>query len=118
MPPKQNKVSGNGRVVCMGPQGKKISQQLLQEASKCGQLILVAGRYEGIDERFIRNVCDEESALGDYVISGGELATLIVIDAITRLIPGVLAMRSRPDRILILTACLIARISPGLNRAI
>lgn len=78
------------RVVYLSPQGKLISQQLLQEASQLEQLILVAGRYEGIDERFIEQACDEEWSLGDYVISGGELAALIVIDAITRLLPGVL----------------------------
>lgn len=81
---------GTRRVVYLSPQGKSISQQLLQEASQLEQLILIAGRYEGIDERFIEQVCDEEWSLGDYVISGGELAALIVIDAITRLIPGVL----------------------------
>ncbi|MCK9605215.1 MAG: tRNA (guanosine(37)-N1)-methyltransferase TrmD [Methylomonas sp.] len=78
------------RVICLSPQGKLISQQLLQEASTSEQLILIAGRYEGIDERFIAEVCDEEWSLGDYVISGGELAALIVVDAVTRLIPGVL----------------------------
>ncbi|WP_347988707.1 tRNA (guanosine(37)-N1)-methyltransferase TrmD [Methylomonas sp. AM2-LC] len=87
---RRQNTTGNSRVVCMGPQGKPINQQLLQNASNHQQLILVAGRYEGIDERFIENVCDEEWSLGDYVISGGELAALIVIDAITRLIPGVL----------------------------
>ncbi len=78
------------KVVYLSPQGKQINQQLLNEASKLSQLILVAGRYEGIDERFIDNVCDEEWSLGDYVISGGELAALVVIDSITRLQPGVL----------------------------
>ncbi|MCF6252165.1 MAG: tRNA (guanosine(37)-N1)-methyltransferase TrmD [Methylococcaceae bacterium] len=78
------------KVVYLSPQGKQITQQLLLEASQVSQLILVAGRYEGIDERFIDAVCDEEWSLGDYVISGGELAALVVIDAITRLIPGVL----------------------------
>ncbi len=87
---KQQNISGRSRVVCLGPQGNPISQQLLQDASESEQLILVAGRYEGIDERFIESACDEEWSLGDYVISGGELAALIVIDAITRLIPGVL----------------------------
>lgn len=53
-------------------------------------MILVAGRYEGIDERFVDALCDDEWSLGDYVISGGELAALVVIDAVTRLIPGVL----------------------------
>jgi len=78
------------KVVYLSPQGKQITQQLLMEASQVSQLILVAGRYEGIDERFIDTVCDEEWSLGDYVISGGELAALIVIDSITRLVPGVL----------------------------
>jgi len=87
---KQRGVANNSKVVYLSPQGRLISQELLQEASHCEQLILVAGRYEGIDERFIQNVCDEEWSLGDYVISGGELAALIVIDAVTRLIPGVL----------------------------
>lgn len=78
------------KVVYLSPQGKPISQSLLNESAGCEQLILVAGRYEGIDERFIETVCDEEWSLGDYVISGGELAALIVIDGITRLLPGVL----------------------------
>jgi len=78
------------KVVYLSPQGRPINQQLLLQADRYQQLILVAGRYEGIDERFIRTVCDDEWSLGDYVISGGELAALIVIDAITRLQPGVL----------------------------
>ncbi len=80
------------RVIYLSPQGKPITQKMLIEASQTqtSQLILVAGRYEGIDERFINTICDEEWSLGDYVISGGELAALVVIDAITRLIPGVL----------------------------
>lgn len=78
------------KVVYLSPQGKQITQSLLQEASELSQLILVAGRYEGLDERFIERDCDEEWSLGDYVISGGELAALIVIDGITRLLPNVL----------------------------
>jgi len=78
------------KVIYLSPQGRQITQELLVEASQYSQLILVAGRYEGIDERFIDAVCDEEWSLGDYVISGGELAALVVIDSITRLIPGVL----------------------------
>ena len=78
------------KVVYLSPQGKPISQDLLYQASKLEQLILIAGRYEGIDERFIESCCDEEWSLGDFVISGGELAALVVIDAISRLIPGVL----------------------------
>jgi len=82
--------TGSRKVICLSPQGKPITQDLLAEASRISQLILVAGRYEGIDERFVELDCDEEWSAGDYVISGGELAALIVIDAITRLLPGVL----------------------------
>ncbi|MFK5950617.1 MAG: tRNA (guanosine(37)-N1)-methyltransferase TrmD [Methylococcales bacterium] len=78
------------KVVYLSPQGTQITQELLINASQFSQLILVAGRYEGIDERFIDTVCDDEWSLGDYVISGGELAALVVIDSITRQVPGVL----------------------------
>lgn len=78
------------KVVYLSPQGKPLSQALLVSASVLPRLIFVAGRYEGIDERFVEKHCDEEWSLGDYVISGGELAALIVIDAITRLLPGAL----------------------------
>ncbi|MGJ0428313.1 tRNA (guanosine(37)-N1)-methyltransferase TrmD [Methylobacter sp.] len=82
--------TGSARVVYLSPQGKPITQALLSEACNVSQLILVAGRYEGIDERFVELDCDDEWSIGDYVISGGELAALIVIDAVTRLLPGVL----------------------------
>ncbi len=85
-----NNMATESKVVYLSPQGKQITQNLLLNISQSSQLILVAGRYEGVDERFIDSVCDEEWSLGDYVISGGELAALVVIDAITRLIPGVL----------------------------
>jgi tRNA (guanine37-N1)-methyltransferase len=78
------------KVVYLSPQGKPITQDLLSEAREVSQLILVAGRYEGIDERFVELDCVDEWSIGDYVISGGELAALIVIDGITRLLPGVL----------------------------
>lgn len=87
------KVSGCGghaKIVYLSPQGRPITQSLLNESVHCEQLILIAGRYEGIDERFIEAVCDEEWSLGDYVISGGELAALIVVDGVSRLLPGVL----------------------------
>lgn len=82
--------TGSTKVVYLSPQGKPMTQALLAEAGHASQLVLVAGRYEGIDERFVDLVCDEEWSIGDYVISGGELAALIVIDAVTRLLPGVL----------------------------
>ena len=78
------------KVVYLSPQGKPLTQQLLNDSVDLDQLILVAGRYEGIDERFIEDECQEEWSLGDFVISGGELAALVVIDAVSRLLPGVL----------------------------
>ena len=78
------------RVVYLSPQGKPINQALILEACKLEQLVLLAGRYEGIDERLIEDEVDEEWSLGDFVISGGELGALVVMDAITRLLPGVL----------------------------
>jgi tRNA (guanine37-N1)-methyltransferase len=82
--------SGTAKVVYLSPQGKPITQALLSEACNISQLILIAGRYEGVDERFVKMDCDDEWSVGDYVISGGELGALIVIDAVTRLLPGVL----------------------------
>ena len=80
------------KVVYMSPQGKPLKQQLLVDAALATEedLILIAGRYEGIDERIIESLVDEEWSLGDYVLSGGELAAMVVIDGITRLLPGVL----------------------------
>jgi tRNA (guanine37-N1)-methyltransferase len=82
--------AGTSKVIYLSPQGKPLNQALIAQATQVQQLILIAGRYEGIDERFIERDCDEEWSLGDYVISGGELAALVVIDAITRLLPNVL----------------------------
>lgn len=77
-------------VVYMSPQGKPFDQAMARRWQSHGSLILVAGRYEGVDERVINTVIDEEVSLGDFVLSGGEFAALAVIDAITRLVPGVL----------------------------
>lgn len=81
----------NAKVVYMSPQGQQINQQLVVKTAALQEdLILIAGRYEGIDERLIDSLVDEEWSIGDYVLSGGEFAALVVVDAITRLIPGVL----------------------------
>ncbi len=85
-----NGAGGISKVVYLSPQGRPITQTLLRETLQLSQLILVAGRYEGVDERFVHQVCDEEWSLGDFVLSGGELAALVVVDAVTRLVPGVL----------------------------
>ncbi len=78
------------KVVYMSPQGRKLDQQGLQELATRESMILVAGRYEGIDERLIEQEIDEEWSIGDYVLSGGELAAMVMIDGIARLLPGVL----------------------------
>ncbi len=79
------------KVVYLSPQGQQLSQPLVvNAAAEQNDLILIAGRYEGIDERLIELLIDEEWSVGDYVLSGGEFAALVVVDAITRLIPGVL----------------------------
>ena len=83
------KAENPATVVYLTPQGKKLTQARLQQAATEG-LILLAGRYEGIDERIVDSLIDEEWSLGDYVLSGGELAAMVVIDGISRLLPGVL----------------------------
>lgn len=76
------------KVVYLSPQGQPITQALL--GSQQDELILLCGRYEGVDERFIESYVDEEWSLGDFVLSGGEIAAIAVIDGMSRLIPGVL----------------------------
>ena len=79
----------NCRVIYLSPQGKKIKQCNLNQIAKEKQtLLFIAGRYEGIDERIIQEQVDEEWSVGDFVLSGGELAAMVFIDAIIRLIPG------------------------------
>lgn len=77
-------------VVCLSPQGRVFDQAAARRYAGLPGLILLAGRYEGIDERFIEAHVDEELSLGDFVLSGGEIAAMAVIDAVTRLLPGVL----------------------------
>lgn len=81
---------GNPCVVYLSPQGETLTQSVVESLAAEQQLILVAGRYEGIDERLIATEVDREVSLGDFVLSGGELAAMTVVDAVTRLIPGAL----------------------------
>ena len=78
------------KVVYLSPQGKLIKQSMLEEVAESEGLILLCGRYEGVDERLIERYVDEEWSLGDYILSGGELGAMVVIDAVTRLLPDVL----------------------------
>ncbi len=78
------------KVVCMSPQGVQLNHSLVTRFHEWGSLILVAGRYEGIDERVLQTEVDLEVSVGDYVLSGGELPAMCIIDAVSRMEPGVL----------------------------
>ena len=78
------------KVIYLSPQGKKLDQDLVEKLTTYDSLTMLCGRYEGVDERVIENDIDYEVSIGDYVISGGELAAMVVIDAISRRLPNVL----------------------------
>ncbi|MBU5314208.1 tRNA (guanosine(37)-N1)-methyltransferase TrmD [Tissierella carlieri] len=80
----------NSRVIYLSPQGKKFNQELANELSKEEHLILLCGHYEGIDNRVIEHYVDEEISIGDFVLTGGEIPAMLIIDAVVRLLPGVL----------------------------
>ena len=82
--------SPNTKGIYLSPQGKKLDQNLVEELATFESITMLCGRYEGVDERVIENDIDFEISIGDYVISGGELAAMVVIDAISRRLPGVL----------------------------
>ncbi len=79
------------KVLYMSPQGKVLTQDMAKELSTQEHLILLCGHYEGIDERIIEEIVDEEISIGDYVLTGGELPAMVLIDCVSRLIPGVLS---------------------------
>lgn len=78
-------------VIYMSPQGKKLTQSMASEIAKHDHVILLCGHYEGVDERIIEEIVTEEVSIGDYVLTGGELPAMVLIDVVSRLIPGVLA---------------------------
>jgi tRNA (guanine37-N1)-methyltransferase len=77
-------------VILLTPQGRRLTQQVVQNLAQQERLLLLCGRYEGIDERVRQHLVSDEISIGDYVLTGGELAALVVVDAVSRLIPGVL----------------------------
>ena len=91
-------IGTNAKVVYLSPQGKSVDQRLLQDVAATQGLVLLAGRYEGVDERLIESEVDEEWSIGDYVLSGGELAAMVIIDGITRLLPGALGHEDSADQ--------------------
>lgn len=80
----------NSKIILTSARGKKFTQEKAEEWSKLDNLIFICGRYEGVDQRVADNLVDEEISIGDYVLTGGELPTMVMIDAVTRLLPGVL----------------------------
>ncbi len=82
------------KVILFSPKGKKFDQKMAKRFSKLDRLIMICGRYEGVDERVAKYIADEEVSVGDYVLTGGEIPVMIVVDAVTRLIPGVIALES------------------------
>jgi len=86
----KKKIQGQGRVILLCPQGKRFNQERAGKLAECANLILICGHYEGVDERVRLYLVDEEISIGDYVLTGGELAAMVVVDSLIRLIPGVL----------------------------
>jgi tRNA (guanine37-N1)-methyltransferase len=86
-----------GHVVYLSPQGQRFDDRLARALASFPRLVLVCGRYEGVDERFIEHYVDRELSIGDFIITGGELAAMVVIDAVTRHVPGVLGDETSPE---------------------
>jgi len=86
----KEKIKGTVKVVLLSPQGRKFTQDIAKKLAQVENLILLCGHYEGVDERVREYLIDEEISIGDYVLSGGELPAMVVVDAVTRMLPGVL----------------------------
>ena len=89
---------GPKRVILLSPAGRRLDQALARELAREPWLVLVCGRYEGVDERVVEGLPAEEVSIGDYVLSGGEIPTLALIEAVTRLVPGVVGKEGSLDR--------------------
>jgi tRNA (guanine37-N1)-methyltransferase len=87
-----------GRVILLSPAGRRLDQALVRELSTEAHLTLVCGRYEGVDERVVEGLPAEELSIGDYVLSGGEIPALVLIEAVTRLIPGVIGQQESHEQ--------------------
>jgi len=94
-------------VIFLSPKGNTLTQNITSKLSKAKHLILLCGHYEGIDERIRENLIDEEISIGDYVLSGGELPALVLVDSLSRLLPGVLEKKGASE---------IESFSPGLKK--
>ena len=86
----RKKYKGNSTVILMTPQGEVFNQKIAEELSKKKRIIIICGRYEGVDERIREHLVDREISIGDYILTGGELAAMVLIDAVSRLLPDFL----------------------------
>jgi len=87
---KKDKKNSKRKIILLSPQGKVLTQEKVKELSNLDHLILIAGHYEGVDQRVIDHLIDEELSIGDYVLTGGEIPAMVVVDSLVRLLPGVL----------------------------
>ncbi len=87
-----------GRTILLSPAGRRLDQALARELAREPWLVLVCGRYEGVDERIVQGLPAEEISIGDYVLSGGELPALVLLEAVTRLVPGVIGKEESHER--------------------
>lgn len=91
------RVYQGGPIIYMSPQGRRFSQAIARELSQQPRITLLCGHYEGIDERVLEHLVTDEISIGDYVLTGGELAAIVIVDAVSRLLPGVLADNSTEE---------------------
>jgi tRNA (guanine37-N1)-methyltransferase len=89
---------GTKRVIVLSPAGRRLDQAIVRELAKEPWLVLISGRYEGVDERVVEGLPAEEVSIGDYVLSGGEIPALVVLETVTRLIPGVVGKKESLER--------------------
>ena len=87
----------NSKVIYLSPQGKVLTQNKVKELSKAQNLILLCGHYEGIDERVLEEIVDEEISIGDYVLTGGEIPAMVLIDSVSRYVEGVISSESTEE---------------------
>ena len=90
--------AGKRRILLLSPAGRRLDQALVRELAEEPWLVLVCGRYEGVDERVVEGLPAEEVSIGDYVLSGGEVPALVLLEAVTRLVPGVIGQRESHER--------------------
>ncbi len=90
----QSVMDKEAKVIYMSPQGKKLNQQMVEDLSKESHLIILCGHYEGIDQRVLDKIVDEEISIGDYVLTGGEIPAMVLIDGVSRYVDGVLKQDS------------------------